>query len=278
MKNSDVKRRALDLITNNWGQALAIVLLMSALWIAISLGQKTLLEFLMSRGVLAGRDISLFAGDKYVLLTSGMRLLLLIIILMPIKTGAVWWFLRFTRGEHNSIRSLFVCFTSSRTYLRTLAVQASVWGICLAAAIPVCGLIVLLRRLILYTMSRGTDNALLVMLIFCGSILTLCAICFYLHFMLKYALVSSIFVLNPDMPIREMLRMSSRNMKENRFRLIRLFLSFLWWVPSFILVFPLFFVAPYYVMAQTVLFNDILQAEFPVERRAVAGRFSSAMS
>lgn len=269
MKNSEIKKYAIRLLTSNWGQAVAVVLILGVLHVAFVLAEESVLSFLLLKDVFVPADLKLTALNPYVLLIKAARCTASYLAVTPAYMGGIWWFLRYVRGESNSIRSLFVCYSDGRIYLKTLAVKAVVFFIRSAVLLPLCGIFVLLYRLIRYTMLTGANNAQLVMLIFCLAVFSVCAVCFYVLFMLRYTMVDYIFVLNPDMGIWEIIRLSTQKMKGCQARIIRLILSFAWWVPSFILVFPIFFVVPYYAMSFTVLINDILEEDFPLRRTAL---------
>lgn len=269
MKNSEIKKYAIRLLTSNWGQAVAVVLILGVLHVAFVLAEESVLSFLLLKDILVPADLKLTALNPYVLLIKAARCTASYLAVTPAYMGGIWWFLRYVRGESNSIRSLFVCYSDGRIYLKTLAVKAVVFFIRSVVLLPLCGIFVLLYRLIRYTMLTGANNAQLVMLIFCMAVFSVCAVCFYVLFMLRYTVVDYIFVLNPDMGIWEIIRLSTKKMKGCQARIIRLILSFAWWVPSFILVFPIFFVVPYYAMSFTVLINDILEEDFPLRRTAL---------
>lgn len=271
MKNKDIKNRALKMLNNNWGQAVTVILILLVIHIIIIMSGQTVFNYLQYKGEVDKTDFALITKNKYMIIVNIVRLIIGFIVMTPAFFGAQWWFIHCVRGESNNIKSMFMCYENKYIFTKALALKLTIYLLKLVVALPVCILIVLEYRLIKYTLIRGVSNGELVMLIGCCAIFTICTIGFYIIFALRYALADYIFVLNPDLKIGEIIKTSSIKMKDHKTEIIKLVLSFLWWLPSCVLVFPVFFVCPYFVMAFTVMINNIIEKNFVMERSMLAG-------
>lgn len=112
------------------------------------------------------------------------------IVLSPVTLGRTIAYLRFVRGESAGIGTLFEGFASIRFYLKTMAA---------------------------YT--------LVTLLVYIGSFLILPAIYFYL----MYRLVPFLLVDRPDLSFIQVLGESRRMMHGHKWRLAKLYLSFILW-------------------------------------------------
>jgi uncharacterized membrane protein len=263
-----IKKYALDLLYQNWAQPVAIILIVLVFYISFSFGQSSFLNFMLWKGFIQKEDISLFSANPYVLFSNALKLLVCFFILTPIYIGAMWWFLRYAKGEKNSIGIIFICYANARIYFKTLLIKASVIFLRILAALPACFFGVVSARLFEITMFKDSGNGLYAALAVCFALLAVLSAVFFAFVYLRYALAEYIFVTDPDMKISRILKLSASKMKGNEEIFIKLYLSFLWWVPSMILVFPAFFVVPYYAMAHTVTARTLIEEESTYGRPA----------
>ncbi len=264
MEIRNIKKRSLDLLYQNWAQPVAIILIVLVFYVSFSFGQSSFLNFLLWRGIIQKGDVALFSTNPYVLVSNALKWLVCFFVLTPVYIGAMWWFLRYANDEKNSINTVFICFSNARIYFKTLLVKVMVTFMRVLAALPACFFAAVSAKLFNITMLKDRGNGLYAALAVCMGLLAVLAAVFFVFVYLRYALAEYIFVINPDMKASQILRLSASKMKGREDTFIKLYLSFLWWAPSLVLVFPAFFVVPYYAMAHTVLAQTLLGKE-PIE-------------
>ncbi|MCX7657811.1 MAG: DUF975 family protein [Oscillospiraceae bacterium] len=261
MEIKKIKKHAIDLLYQNWAQPVAIILIVLVFYISFSFGQSSFLNFMLLKGIIQKEDISLFSTNPYVLFSNALKLLVCFFVLTPVYIGAMWWFLRYAKGEKNSISIIFICYANARIYFKTLLLKASITFLRILAALPACFFGAVSAKLFKITMLKDGGNGLYAALAVCFALLAVLSAVLFVFVYLRYALAEYIFVTDPDMKISRILKLSASKMKGNEEFFIKLYLSFLWWVPSMVLVFPAFFVVPYYAMAHTVTARTLLEEE-----------------
>lgn len=258
MRPKEMKKQAMARLSDSWGQAVVIILTIIVIYIAFMLMEMTLYYFLQSKGLAETPDYRLFPDNGLLIFISAVRMILGYLVIVPAFIGAKWWYLHAVRGERNSIHSMFVCYKNPRIYFKTIAVESVVAVINTVAALPVLFCAYLIYRLLKDFLSGESNQTIIVIMAFFASVLLVCLSMLYLLFTLKFALVDYIYVLNPDLKIRDIVKASERTMKNWRRPLIELIFSFGGWILLCVLIFPALFVVPYFAMSFTVCINHII--------------------
>lgn len=258
MRPKEMKKQAMERLSDSWGQAVIIILAIIVIYLVFMLLEMSVYCLLQFNGLADGTDYRLFSGNSVVTLISFFRLVLGFMVIAPALIGAKWWYLHTVRGEQNGVRSMFVCYANPRIYLKTLAVKSIVTGIYIVAGLPLifCGYVI--YRLLDGFSSEENNQTFIIIMAFFAAMLLVCLGLLYLLFTLKFALVDYLYVLNPDLRIRDIIKASERAMKNSRRPLIELMFSFMGWLLLCTLIFPILFVIPYFAMSYTVCINRII--------------------
>ena len=278
MKTKQAKKTALRILSNNWGQAMVVVLVLIIIHVIFTTAETNIYYMLKSNGLVSSQDFKLLSHNKYIILVSIVRYLLEFVLITPAYMGSVWWFLHCVRGQNNSVQTMFVCYSNFNIFVKSLALKLCISLIKLVAFLPVCICAFLQYRLINYALIHGFNNGIFILLSACCGLFSLCLLCFYIIFILRYALVDYIFVLNPDLNVLDIIKASTKKMKNNKALVVKLPLSFLCWIPSALLVFPLIFLLPYYAMSFTVMINSIIVDDFTSKRELLLGTEAASLS
>ena len=277
LKTKTAKKDALNFLRNNWAQAIVVIFIIGVIHIIFSCAEAGIYNFFKTQNIVGDKDFWIFSSNKYMMLVTLGRLVFEFLLVSPIYMGAIWWYIHLVRGAKSNIVSVFVCYSNTAIFLKSIALKGITAILKLLALAPVCLCIYAQYRLINYSIQKGINNGVFILLAVCGGLFTICLICFYVLFCLRYALVDYIFVLNPDLEVMRIIKLSTIKMKHNKGKIVKIAFSFLVWIPSAILVFPLIFLVPYYAMAFTVMINDILGDGNAVKREVLFdGDLSSA--
>lgn len=256
MKTKEIKTRALDRLNSGLGQAVAVTALYALLNILIQLLRSTACRLAVYLEWVPADTPLLFSRSPILAGINIIFVLLQIIVVSPVVYGSCWWFLQRARGGDPPIRGMLICYSSKRLLLKTASFRFLQDLIATAAALPagICFLLMVRSTRSLLAYNSGPWFALAV----CFGILTLCGIIFWCWFVLRFALAPYLFVLNPDRSVRQILRLSFQMMRGRQTRILLLVGSFWPWFASCALVFPVFFVLPYFSMCYAVLMNRII--------------------
>ena len=257
MKTKEIKNQALESLTNNWPRAIAIISIILCMHIIFSFGEAAVYSYLTTVGAVSANE-NIFSGNIYLIILSLTRILLGFVIISPAISGAVWWFIHCVKGHNNSVTTLFVCYENNRVYLKTVFLHLVTGLIGLGLFLPSGICVYAAYRFIQYSYARGANNTMQVIIITCFFILTLCFFVLGILISLRFILSNYLFVLNPDLPIKQILSSSFRIMKKYRKDLLVLILSFAGWLIPGFFIFPLFFIVPYYAMSITVFMNRVI--------------------
>ena len=265
-----VKQNGKRCLYNNWGKAIAIVLLM----LAVSL-LFTIVELII--GMVFGTPQMVDAGnDGYWLNnlpnTSLLSIALTAIIAVgaflvtaPLKLGITRWYYELSEGDSPEILSIFNCF-SSRQYFRALSLQIHILGRMILWALLYFALPIVVLGASLWVLDYGPYYMNLDMCYVIGSmglmftvLLTVFFGFFYAVAMQKFFL-ARYYVTNENLGVWEALKKSRHATKGKRGEILLFRLSFLPWFLSCALVLPCLYVQPYYEIS-AMLFARVMIEE-----------------
>lgn len=250
----DAKSKALSRLSDCWGKAAAVVFFLLLIDMTLICGHILAVLLLSGAGILEAQVFPNWSGVLW--MVNLLFYILRSLLLSPAKLGGMGWFLYSIRGEENPVRSIFIFFSSLRRYWRAVWITLLVGMIRLAAAAPLCGgvylLLLLIRRAVRY------NSAPLVVLSVLAGILCLCLLGLFVWFSLRFSAASCLFTLNPERSAWETVGTSWKMMRGRESQLVKLAASFGGWFVLCLLVFPIIFVIPYYLMAYCALMNRII--------------------
>lgn len=229
---------------DNWGKAVAAVIFTAcAVLVAQSVGSVVSLlgssfpelikEPLANAGVLSA----------YVLVQ-----LLSIIILFafsPMIIGTISFFNAVAKGEKAEFSMIYSWFSDTQRYLKTvlfclqLAVRYLLWTF--VSLLPMAVFLPLLTS-DLFDLTPAVHNSIL--LVF--GIYIAAAVLFWITATAKYFLAPYLFIDHPELSVNACISTSVQYMRGNRFKYVRLVLSFLPWFLLCFFVVPALYVAPYF--------------------------------
>ena len=267
-----VKRNGKRCLYNNWGKAVAIVLLM----LAVSL-LFTMIEMIIGL-VFGAPQIVNVGNDGYWLNnlpnTSWLSIALTSIIAVgsflittPLKLGVTRWYYELSEGESPELLSIFNCF-SGRQYFRALSLQIHILGRMLLWALLYFALPAAVLGASLWVLNYGPDYMNLDMCYVIGSMGFLFAALLLLFFGLFYAVamqkffLARYYVTNENLGVWEALKKSRHATKGKRGEILLFHLSFLPWFLSCVLVIPCLYVQPYYENSAMLYARVLMEAHY----------------
>ena len=265
-----VKQNGKRCLYNNWGKAIAIVLLMLAVSLLFTIVE---LIIVMVFGTPQMVDVG---NDGYWLNnlpnTSLLSIALTAIIAVgaflvtaPLKLGITRWYYELSEGDSPEILSIFNCF-SSRQYFRALSLQIHILGRMILWALLYFALPIVVLGASLWVLDYGPYYMNLDMCYVIGSmglmftvLLTVFFGFFYAVAMQKFFL-ARYYVTNENLGVWEALKKSRHATKGKRGEVLLFRLSFLPWFLSCALVLPCLYVQPYYEIS-AMLFARVMIEE-----------------
>ena len=265
-----VKHNGKRCLYNNWGKAIAIVLLM----LAVSL-LFTIVELII--GMVFGTPQMVDVGnDGYwpnnlpntSLLSIALTAIIAVgafLVTAPLKLGITRWYYELSEGDSPEILSIFNCF-SSRQYFRALSLQIHILGRMILWALLYFALPIVVLGASLWVLDYGPYYMNLDMCYVIGSmglmftvLLTVFFGFFYAVAMQKFFL-ARYYVTNENLGVWEALKKSRHATKGKRGEILLFRLSFLPWFLSCALVLPCLYVQPYYEIS-AMLFARVMIEE-----------------
>lgn len=255
MKSKDAKQKALSRLTDCWGKAAAVIMLVTLMHMVLLLARYFVGYLLVITNMLPEATGLMEPGPLALGVNVGFMVISLV-ALSPVLIGCNWWFIHGVRGDLNPVRAVFVCYSTPGLFFRTVALRGIIMAIRVAALIPVGGVLYFTYKSVNKAME--TNNSAWLMLLICGAVASLCLITLYIYFFLRFALCGYLFAVNPDRPLLESITLSFQIMRHKEIRLIKLIVSFFPWYLACLLLFPIFFVAPYFFMSYTAVISRIM--------------------
>lgn len=267
-----IKQNGKRCLYNQWGKAMAIVLLGTAIYLLFTMVEMIInMVFSVPQMLDYGQDgfwlnhlpnTSLLAMALTTIITIGSFL-----IITPLNLGITGWYYGLSEGESPEVLSIFHCF-SSKKYFRSLSL-----------AIHICG-----RKLLLALLYFALPAAVLAASVWClyygsyyinldmsqvigsagllfGSLLALLFGSFYAVHIQKFFL-ARYYVVNEDLGVWEALKKSRHASKGKRGEILLFKLSFLPWLLTCVLVIPALYVQPYYQISAMLYARVLMERHY----------------
>lgn len=280
-----VKANAKRALKGSWGKAICIVIIVAVIITIFSL-VEVLFYALLDLGVYV--DPSNTKGNHFddVLNISPLALAITLgvcvvafLILSPVAVGVKRWFYRVVEGERQPISMIFDDFGPVSRFFRAVGLWINlgvrIGLIALAVNLPLVAIRVVAR---LFNLVDFVDlNEAGLALLFLSAVLFLLGGLLTLFIAMRYFLVPYLYIDRPDLTQRQIFRISAACMRNRKEEVFWLFLSFIPWLLSCLLILPALFVAPYLMASEALyakVFVETAKLEhpdlFPAERCASA--------
>lgn len=258
MNNKQIKSLALIKLKGNWGNCLAINFAVTALGLLIYLGQSVTVK---SYALLGQSDILFKHFRDYPLLVcyTILKNLLYLLLLSMIHYIIVRQFIDISRRRNisdsrNALYRKFGHFVKISFVPQLCKALILISGI-----IPGFFGLHSARNFINYS----TENSLtfFVLLFFMLSVLMIIiSVIITFYSLLSLHLLPVVLMLNPAMSVKTAIGLCYRITDGQRLRMLSLYISFIKFLPLCLLVYPIFAIAPYFIMSDLVLIDDIMDS------------------
>ncbi len=181
--------------------------------------------------------------------------LFILFILIPLFYGLIRFFRRMQWGQNDGVISIFYYFSSKHSYLRVIKLN-----VIIALRLLVIGLVLMIPAVItdvlqnghLYdlfgiTMPLWTSNLWIV-----SEVLKVSALIVLFFVSLRFYIAPFLFVADDGIDVLEALHFSTVISKRTAFDFFFLIISFALWILLSILLMPLCFILPYFIMSYLV--------------------------
>ncbi len=280
------KRNGIRCLYNNWGKAVAIVLLLLATGLLF-----TMIELIINLllGIPAVIDPQ---NDGYYLNnlpnTSILAMILTCImtlgsflVMAPLNLGITGWYYGLSQGESPEVLSIFNTF-SSRNYFRALTLKIHLWGrkiiwaliyFTLPAAIAAASIWLMGHSVFYMDLNLGYAISICG-LFFAGLLAMLMAVLYAVHIQ-KYFL-AEYYVVNENCGVWEAIKKSRHASRGKRGEIFLFRLSFLPFFLLCIFVIPTLYVLPYYGISSMLYARVLMEQHYrstqlvPVENKEAA--------
>lgn len=261
-----IKENGKKCLYNNWGKAISIVLLGTAIYLLFAV-IETILSFLVGLGgAQAGLGWYLPGTSVLSLILTGIMAVGFLLIYAPLRVGIAGWYWSISGGRSEDILTVFAPFSSGKMFGRSLL---------LALGLMVRQLVVGVLYLMIPSAALGAsiwciqsgsfEGSLFVgtMGLVLGGVLFLVAVGFYLLFCQRYFL-AQYYLLDGETTVHQAIKKSVQATAGHRDALFVFQLSFLGWMALGVLLLPLLYVVPYYEMSRLLYARFLMEQD---ERR-----------
>ncbi|MFT9078258.1 DUF975 family protein [Ethanoligenens sp.] len=254
------------MLTGNWMRAIIITFLLLLL-----LGGVTLLEQSVRKVVnvpeTVGSGVDTFVNTSPVsMLISGIFVVVLFLFTAPLKNGQAEWYWKLVDRKETPIGDVFGWYGSFRLYGKSILLGLHILWRMVLWAIPVYaapGALLTIYALLL----GGADTLLANLLLVLGLVLFVFASLVIVAVSLRYFPARYLLVEDSKRTANDCVRTAARYSKGFRWEIIKFQLSFLlWWLLCY-LIFPAFYVMPYYNASSAVFARHIIFTQRAKERQ-----------
>ncbi len=181
--------------------------------------------------------------------------LLVLFVLVPLFYGLIKFFRRMQWGQQDGVISIFYYFSSKKNYFRVIKLNAII-----VLRLLVIGIVLLIPAIItdilqnghLYdlfgiTMPLWTSNIWII-----SEVLKISALIVLFFVSIRFYIAPFLFVADDGMDVLEALHFSAVISKRTAFDFFFLIISFALWILFSVLLIPLCFVFPYFIMSYLV--------------------------
>lgn len=254
-----VKQNAKKCLCNNWGKAISIVLLSTAIYLLFTIIEM-IANLLLRLPAFASQQSLSGAWMVSYLITLLMAVGSFILII-PLRLGITNWYLNLSNGESDDILGIFSFFAKRKMFLRSLwlAIQIGVRVLLysiLYLIVPTAGVLFSIR--VLNSSLTGSAFIGSMTLVFSAALFVL-LFCFLLLRVQRYFL-ARYYLLDQQTPVRKAIRASIHATRGIRDEILLFKLSFLPLGISLVFILPVLYVSPYYSMC------SMLYARFLIEQ------------
>lgn len=246
MSNKNIKKQSHLVLKNNWFSAAKIVLTFILIFLLPYAFEVLLLLLLGRFGLIDLNSAAFTSPNPIMLIVTFMRILVTLVVATPLYFGILLWYWELSKGNKHEFYECFGFFTNRKLFFRVIMLKLSV-GIRVVASFLIT-LIPISISLFLFHMIRAdtSGSEIFLLLLICSTVLSIVTIISISIFCMRYLLVDFIYVANPDMPIREIVRLSKGIMAGRKANSLCFILSFSLWFLLCIFILPIIYVVPYF--------------------------------
>ena len=254
---------------NNWGKAIAIVLLMLSIALLF-----TIVELIIGMVVGTPQLVPYANENAWItnlpntsLLSIALTMIMAVgafLLTAPLKLGTTRWYYELSEGESPEVLSIFNCF-SSRQYFRALSLQIHTLGRMLLWALIYFVIPAALLAAALWVLDYGPSYMSVDMCYVIGCIGAFFAGLMALFFGVFYAVnmqkyfLARFYVANEQMGVWEALKKSRHASKGRRGEIMLFKLSFFPWALSSLVVLPCLYAIPYYEISSMIYARVLME-------------------
>lgn len=181
---------------------------------------------------------------------------LLWLIYTPFSYGVKWYKIQQVRGQSVPARGIFSCYMSLSRLMKVIQLSFIITVRKLCVIIPAAAF----AGAAYYILANGGN-----IILYCtsASFMLIAAVLLFLYLIMniRYALVSYIYVLKPDISIKILTSESRRLLKGRIVYCLKILLSVSWLIIPCLMIFPAVFIVPYIQMVYTAMINEIIRQE-----------------
>lgn len=241
-----IKKQSHQALKNNWFCAAKIILTFILIFILPYAFEVLLLLLLGRFGIINLSGAAFTSPNPIMLAVTLIRIIVTIIIATPLYFGILLWYWELAKGNRHEFYECFGFFTNRKLFFRVIWLKLSV-GIRVVASYLIA-LIPISISMFLFEMIRAhtSKSDIFLLLLICSTVLSIVTIISISIFCMRYLLVDFIYIANPDMPIREIIRQSKSTMSGRKANSLCFILSFSFWFLMCIFILPIIYVLPYF--------------------------------
>lgn len=272
-----VKMNAKKCLSNNWGKAIAIVMLSVSIYLLFAI-IETIISMLLGLPV-SGKDFSKLNGvaaniQNTSLLSFFVTLAMALasfLILIPLSLGITNWYMQLSNGESEDILSVFNCFSNKKMMLRALGLYFNVGiRLIILGILYLCmplATVLLSNWVLKYGEFNGSQFVGYLGLIF-GVVLYIVAVLGFSIYSQRYFLCKY-YILDGKTSMKQAIKNSVQATNKIRDSIFLYKLSFLGWGILGVLILPMMYIIPYYSMTTVLYARFLMEADHQCNKLAV---------
>lgn len=264
MTNKQIKSLALVKLKGNWGNCISISLAFFTMLLLFFLG--VCIAYLVYRAIPFYPILSYSEwGNLPHTVFTGIACFAYVGVLIMISYTILRLFIDISRGRfYNTSRNRIMCY--KRLFFKISVVpHITRTVIILLCTVPGFLAADAVRSLFSFSSEAGSLTLFVLMFFMMSILVIILSIVLTINAVICLHLLPTILMLNPLMPLTHAISLCFRKAEGNKMKIVSFHLSFVKYIPLFILIYPAVVIFPYYLMSDLILVEDILGKELTTD-------------
>lgn len=273
LNRTTIKYNAKKNLSNNWLKAISIIIIISSISLLIYLFDIMVFKIFNINPIsnIITKQIKNIFNFPIIfetiiknilpLFLSLITLLINVVIISPLFIGAIKWFYLNMNNDNVPIIRIFDFFSSPKIYFKSIFLQLNIIfkSIFYTLLFNIPFLISILTLEFVSSYNNVLSKNILLIVYFISIILFVICNLLNILFLFRYFLVYFIFIIDNNINLSDIIKISINKMKDYKLEILSLFFSFFLLFILSLFIIPIFFIIPYIISVSCIYAKSIIK-------------------